>query len=419
MTTVFPPLVAWKKLFFFFFLLIILSSSVLAIGISPPTYTEEFQAEESFTYTYNIINRGAPTGASLRVYGSPLAEYVEFPETIELNQGLTPVEITINLPAYEDLPDAYGKQIVRIFVKEEPLGGGTFSAVTAVEGWLIMNVPVPGEYGQITSLTIPTVEEGFNTEAEFAIRNRGTLPMENKRAVLTIKDVSGTIIDELTYRGIDLAVDEEQTYTLDLPAQNYDSARYIADLEFFFDEEKQPATRSTGFFVGSIDIQLITHTELLEEGKINRVKVTLQSLWGDALSPVRGTLLDFVGDEISLPVIDLDPFQESVVDTFIQVPLLEDDPFNVNTSVQKNTTYETILRLQFPAGETLDEIKEIPIEFVIYQPEPEVIVEEKEPLDMTTIIIIALGVFVIALLVVLVFILFKKGDANEKSSKRK
>lgn len=394
-----------QKFFFLLFLVTILfATQVSAIGISPPKIVEDFESGETLTFTYYLINKGQPTDADIEIHGSALSQYVSIEENkVRLSQGVTPIELTVALPDYNDVPNAYGEQIIKIFVAEKPSGGASFSAVTAVEGWLVFNVPTPGEYGEISKLHIPTVVEGTNTSATITIKNRGTIPLQNKRALIEIIDVHNSVVDTISLPAV--SVSDEKIVSVDIPSALYDPAKYKATAKFFFDEQKLPAERSETFFVGDTDIQLISHTRALQEGKINKVNLQFQSLWGDPLTSVRAIIFDFEGNEQPLPVIDFKAFEETTVQAFIDVPYLNESPFNVNTS---NHTVKTTVTLQFPTGETSNENKDIPLYFTINkQPVPEK--TTSTVVSRTTILLIALGVVVLTMLAVILSLVVNRG----------
>jgi hypothetical protein len=410
----------YKFFFSFFLFLLMLSSLVSAIGVSPPKITQEFISGEEFVYDIVVVNTANPSRVTVELEGSRLAKYVTLDkESFDLPLGQTSLQMTLSFPDYDDLEDTYGKQVIWYRIAEVPQEGGAFSAVTAVRGALVVNVPVPGQYGVIEDFSVTTVQEGENAEASLTIKNRGTIPLQDKPASINIFTNDDELLTSVPVPPITLSVDQEQTLTVELPTEDFSSARYRAEAEFYFDEEKNPTTSEDIFFVGATDIQLLGHKEVLEENKINQVTFRLQSLWSDSLTNVRASITDFDGNEQSLPVIDLEPFEAITVSTFLDVPALEEEPFLVtNRTHTPNVTIERILRLQFPAGETADEVKEIPISFTIVPPPPEPVKEEQSGLEPTTILLIGLGAVVILLVVVLLIVLFK-GKPHDKKKKKK
>ena len=405
-----------RKILVYLILLVIMSTSVLAIGVSPPKVTLDFEDGFERTFQFVVINNGGPSRVQVEVHGSDLAQYVtvENPE-FDLPRGQTPMEVTLKFPNYEDLPNTYGRQIIRIRILETAFSSGAFAANTGVEPWIVVYVPVPGEYGVVDRINVPTVQAGETTEATVTIRNRGTERLVNKQGRVTILSVNEEVVDVLDLPPITVEPDETQDYTVTVPSQNYASAKYIAEASFIFNPENNPETRRTNFFVGSTDVQLLSYTQDLVEGEINEFEVQLQSLWSAPLEAVRGAIVDFEGENQDLPVIDFAPYQATTVKTFLDVPFLNESPFNTNTG--ENYSYQTTLELRFPTGETSEAFKEIPIDLTIV-PQPVEEVESRFALSTTT-ILVAASVVVILLLVVIILVLLKKPSSKKNAKKKK
>ncbi len=354
-------LIALISIFFLFSL-----SFVQAIGISPPRVTEDFVSGESLTVPFQIINRAHPTYVKMDAFGSPLAEFVTFSQdSFSMPQGVVSVDVSVDFPEFSELVDSFGRQIIRIRASESPdTVDGSFAAVTSVVGWLVIEVPVPGEFAEIVEISDPTVLEGEDVLVDILLRNRGTQPLSNKQLDIQVLDVLNQPVYQTTVSSIAVPLDDSTLIQVALPSSSFDPGKYTFEVLFNYSDEMQPLVSSRSFFVGATDIQLINYTQTLEEGSINRVRFHLQSLWGSPLRSVRPQLLSFSGEQ-SLPVLDFDPFQLQVLEAFIEVPSLES---------LDSDTFDSMLRLEFPVDATTDTTKEFPVTFLIAPQEDDVLI---------------------------------------------
>jgi len=401
-----------NRFYFFLFLIFILSFSlVVSIGVSPPKQYVDFISEGSASADYTILNYGGLVGTNivLSAEGSPLAKYVSFSENnfvMKTNEHL--ITATINFPSYENL-SVYGKQIIRIEASEVSAGpsSGSFAVVTAVEPWLIVNIPIPGHFAEIEKFSIPNVKEGEDSSISFSIKNSGTKPLSNTRAEIEVFDLKGGLISSMSFDGINIPVGSSKSFSKPLRSSLMDPGKYLLVLKYYFDDNLKPASLSNYFFVGTTDILLLNYTSNLVEGKINKISLTLQSLWGSDLRSIRASIIDFNNHSQALPVIDLGPFEKRVVETYIDVPLLNGSPFFLNTSRYANLSVDTFMTLKFPTDASNDVDKRIPLNFLISHP-VDPVVESKSFLDSVNVLLLSFIILLLVLIVLVLFLVFKK-----------
>ena len=386
---------------FFIFFLILFSSLAFAIGVSPPTHEIDYKEGLTQSFDYKILNKDAKE-ISVRMWVSgAFSDYVTFSEeTFNIPaHGTHMVTATLTLPDYNSLTD-FGRQIVRLHASEQAIRGGMFVVATSVEPWIIVNVPIPGKYAEIMNFGVGSIVENYDTKATLVIKNRGTESFSNKEAVITIISSEGDRMDRLTISGVSLNPGEEKTYTQKVLSSDYPSAKYTALAEFTYSPEMVPSTKETFFFIGSTDVVLTNYTDTLVKGKINKINLYLQSLWGSTLSGIRGSVI-VDGNEQLLPVIDFKPFEEVVVEAFIDVG-------DTNAS-----SYNAILKLTIPEDTGNVETKEIPLSFKLVDSDEDLVVKKKT--NTTPLLPIFLGGLVIVMiLVILNIFLFNRGKKNEK-----
>ncbi|MCA9477865.1 MAG: hypothetical protein KC535_01830 [Nanoarchaeota archaeon] len=383
---------------FFFFLLC--TSSVLAIGISPPLVKADY--EEGLKYEFNIklINNGAP-GVPIKMSsgGSPLSKYVSFSEDeFVFESKYKDITVTATFPAYNDL-ESFGEQKILLFATENVAeSGGMMAVATSVEGWFIVDIPLPGKYVVIDSFSIQNTNEGYNALAKAVIRNRGTQPLSDLSARLDVTNYKGDLVDSFLFNDISIPVDDSYAFEEYLPTKTYDSSKYFATIEINYDSEKKPAQKATSFFMGSTDVELLGYTENISSGTINKIRLELQSLWGSPLKNIRGSI-ELNGVSQPLPVLDFTPFEQKHLDTFLDVPETND------------TAIDATLTLTIPVDETTEETKTFPLRFEI--------VEEQEPVRESPLAnssAALIGVILIVILLGAVNIVFFMRKKHEKKN---
>lgn len=412
-----------SKSFFVFllFFLLLLFPLTTAVGVSPPKAYLDYTAGETIEFEYRIINNfGSPVQIEMSAFDSPLAEYVTFSkDSFTLVGSSEFVTAKVYLPPFEDIT-TYGDQYIRIRANEAPPnnGLGTVSAVTSVQTWILVHVPVPGQYGEVDGITVDNVNEHQDTLLKFEVKNRGSEDMSAKRAKVTVSDYDGNVIDTFTFVNINIDVEDGIELTQVIPSATYDPGKYTITADFFYNEQKPPHSKSTTFFVGTTDVQVLDYTKDLQEGQINKVRVSLQSLWGSDLTSIRAAIIDFDNHSQAMPVIDLGPFEKRIVETYIDVPLLNGSPFFINTSLQNNATVKTIMTLRFPVDASNDVDKDLELTFTIHaNPEP---VNEKKSIELSTTTLLVAGlVLVVIILIVMVVILLPKGKNGETNKSKK
>ena len=387
---------AMRFIIFSLLFVLICTSQVFAIGVSPPVYRIDYEEGATHTFDFLILNKDGRS-SDVRMYADgAFGEYVTFSEdTFDFEGAQTyPITATLTLPNYSDVP-GFGKQRLNLHAEEFSTAGGAFSAVTAVGFAVFIQVPQPGRFGEPTTFTIPHTVEGFDTSYTLEITNRGTDDLTNTNAQVSIVSATGEQQEQFTITNINLLAGASQTFNDEVITSTYTPGKYIATASYIYDQAKAPTTEEVTFFVGSTDIELVDYTTTLVKGKINKINITLQSLWGSPLDSIRGMLV-LGANQQALPAMDFLPFESKVVQAFIDVPLTN------------QTSTEALLHLQLPFNDGVIE-KDIELNFVLVD---EFIEEESQS---NTLLIIALIVLIIFATVLLVSL----GKQTKTSKKKK
>lgn len=379
-----------------FFLFLLSTSAVIGIGISPPIVEADYQEGVKYEFDVRIINSARNTATVQMTSQGPYADYVQFTEDIfEFKQGelYHDIGVVVTLPPYNELTH-FGKQRIVLRASEgASSSSGFFAVTTAVSGWFIVDIPVPGQYGVIDGLTITNSLQNQGTPIKLVLRNRGTQSLSGTSVKLSVFDYKQEFIESFFYDNINIPVEENYELVDTLPTSSYSSSKYSLLAEYTYDEDKVPQSIQKGFFIGSTDVSLLGYTQNLTSNKINKATFKLQSLWGSPLKNIRG-VVEYGDLSQPLPVLDFEPFEEKNLDVFLDVPALND------TSISGN------LVLTIPVDAQNEVTKEIPLSFMLVQEE---VASSKElPLSGSSLITIALIIVVLLLVAVNIFMLRKR-----------
>lgn len=308
----------------FLFFLILFLPLTSAIGVTPPYAKVNYYDGFDETYSFTLINNAVDADQSVEFSTSgSLANYATLSEDSFSFVGKTKrFDVNLKLPPYEDL-GVYGKQMLRVRATERVKDAGMFSVGTAVEVWVQVYIPVPGAFAEVESVSVGNVFEGEDSSFSFTIANRGTQDLSDTSAVVTVTDYLGNKMDSFVFKNLDVPFEDTLTISDSLPSSKYSSGKYFLSVDYTFDQEFVPSSRTATFFVGSSDIIVTNYTSNLVAGEINKVTITTQSLWGSQLSNVLFSL-NYAGVAHNLPPITYEPFKEMTFDAFIEAPLIED-----------------------------------------------------------------------------------------------
>lgn len=394
-----------RTFFLFLIFLLLFTSLASAIGVTPPSRTIQFEDNYtgSFSFTFINNNDNPDIFVSLSLSGA-LAKYAVLSEDNFSFGGKKyhTVNVNLNLPAYEDI-GVYGTEILRVRASERAKVSGSFSVGTAVGAWIKVKIPVPGTLGEIKSVGVKNAFEGQDTDLSLTIENLGTDAIFDSYARVVISDFSGNRLDTISFNNVNIPTEDSVTLTSELLTADYESGKYFVDASYYFSDDFVPSTKSSHFFVGSTDIFVSNYTKILEEGKINKIIISAQSVWGSPLEDV-SLSLSYAGITVPLPDLNFKPFEEISFDAFIEAPLIEDRKID-------SLPLEATLDISFNSNGDLV-VKSIPLDFEV--------VRSKSGLNISSTTFLVVGVAVLIILLILVnFIIISRITKRNSKSKKK
>ncbi len=277
----------FKMRFIFFSLFFLLLSSLLvsAIGVIPARYTVDYAPgfEHDFTFTVNN-NQQKPIKVAISLSGS-FADYATL-STKELSfpDGVLTQSFTLHLK----LPDSWdkpGRNKLNINIVEMPFTNAksaAFSARTAVVPDILVLVPYPGLYAEISKFQVAGgsggVNEGDDTPVSFSIRSHGKQDLVNTRAEVSLVDFeANNTIETQSFNNIDISPGSTYSQSLILHTSSLPPTDYLAVLKYYYEDVVRE--KKIKFSVGQFKVDLLSYDENLSNNGIVPFHFVIKNKW--------------------------------------------------------------------------------------------------------------------------------------------
>lgn len=267
----------------FFLSFIVLSIPIAtAIGVSPAKYELDFVPGHELDLSFSVRNsldHEVPISISLSG---------RFADNATLSQEQISVparnheEFDLNLALPESV-DKPGKNILKVNIVEDVDSSG-ISARTGVRAIVVVHVPYPGRYAEITSFKVGGekggVNEGQNASMEFSVINRGKEALAGTEAEMTLSQDGEAVLEE-SFGDISMAPGETHTGSARLDTSSLPAGAYDARLDYHYDDVTR--TSEHRFLVGYLDVDLSKHPEVVEKQGIVKFPIRVSNKWGSAV----------------------------------------------------------------------------------------------------------------------------------------
>lgn len=308
-----------KKRFFILEILIIglfifSSFSVYALGMGPAKTEVSFVPNYEFSIDYIVID--IPSNQELEVYAKgDLEEYAKFDKTNLTGEG--GFKATIKLPNTIAKP---GENKLFIGVKESKSSGGGIATKIAVEALIVVIVPYPGKYAEI-SFSANNANVGEPINFVVGVNNLGK---EDITAKTDIEIYSGEEIIETLDLGVkDIKTQTSESFEKDVSTADYKPGPYkaIATVDY-----GKIAKAEREFKIGTLFFNITNWTSEVERGKINPFYIEIESLWNSQIeniyAEVNVTNLEESVDFFKTPSVSLGPWQKTVLKSYLNAEKL-------------------------------------------------------------------------------------------------
>lgn len=269
-------------------------------------------------------------------------------ETLNDEDGVGSFTATLKLPEKIDAePGQYncGFKMHRINEQNAPQGIGAFAEV---EARIEILIPVKGLYATM-SIAAQNANKGEPVFFKLNIKNMGEADLNGLTAAINIQDINNNSRETIYTREFNAPKFQEVEVWKRLETENYEPAKYKAKASLYYSGPK-PAYAETEFLVGKLFVKYVGMDANATEGKINPIKVNVESWWGNPIENVRAEIKIYdtnntLRGEFRTESADLQPWQKATLHGYWDANGLEAGAYGAE------------LTLLYKGGETKEKVK--------------------------------------------------------------
>lgn len=305
--------------------LIFLCSGVFALsGVSPGSYEINYDGVFSGDFVFEFVfDKGVE--AELYVDGD-LAEYVSLDKEKLIGGGK--VTASLSLPEEVDSP---GVNRIRIGARQISSGEGGIGIVSDVRGIIKVNIPYPGKYVEL-DLNAPNANVGEFVNLSLTIFNRGEENVSVDSMIQIFKD--GEFLETIEFE--DKKVISLDSVTLDyaLDTSEYSPGDYTATALVNY-SGAELARDDNPFKLGEFLIKIVNYTQEVNEDKLSRFLVEVESFYNDPIGGLYASLEISGNEEAGFisPTIKLNPWSKGTLEGFVDVSELGGETFEAELTI--------------------------------------------------------------------------------------
>ena len=342
-----------KHYFFLVLLLLSCTFQVAAIGVSPARYDLNYEPGLTYDFTFKALNnQDQPV-----MIGARLARDMVPFSTISPEEALAPVggsaEFTVHmeLPATAEGMEKPGKNILEIyFVEKTQTGQGSVSARTGVIPWVVVDVPFPERYAEITAFGVSSVNQGNDATGSFSIKNRGNEDLDALSVTIRLYDNQGSLLQTKNYEDIPVSVGQEYKKSFTLSTSSLPAQDYHATLTLRYDDKS--SSKNATFRLGDLNGEIISYPSNITKGGIVPFDITVANHWNGKVF-ISGQLNNPNTGVIETPRAFVLPFKTAQLKSYVDtasLPLGEQN-FTAAITIEdqesgEQSTFNDVLHVQ-------------------------------------------------------------------------
>ncbi|RME31129.1 hypothetical protein D6789_03730 [Candidatus Woesearchaeota archaeon] len=247
--------------------------------------------------------------------------------------GGGPRQIRFTISPPDDLePGIYSTRIIVTEGSTEGFVGARAKVQTSVK--LIVLSPKPLVKA---GLNVRDTAEGEATRGELELRSWSEVPTANVYADIVVRNPNGEDITATT-TPVTVAAGATTTAPFTLSTEDLPPGWHTASAVLHNTGEGGTETTSKEFRIGSLTMNLISYTQRLSAGSINRFTFTIGSNWNQQLEDVSG-IVELAGASERTASIKIKPFGEAKLTAYLDL-----SDVAVNGSEDYNGTIKVIAR---------------------------------------------------------------------------
>lgn len=325
----------------FLFIFLILNPNISAVGIVHGDDTiVNFEPNLIKNISFTLRNIKSGTYLNLSILGD-LAQYADISKINNLGN----FTVTLKLPTKIEKP---GSHEILISAEEIPnsTNGGTIMAVTAAKVPIIIKVPYPGKYIE-TELDINNVNINEPINFIISITNLGEQDIINAEAIIKIYNPENEIIETLSTEKKQIKTTTTEKLFARGSINKEGEYKAIATINY----DGKITKIEKAFKVGTLLIEIISHTQKFQKNNINIFNIEIESKWNNKISDVYAEIIiNKDKKQITLlktPNIDINPWGKETIITYWDTQNLIIGDYNANiTLYYADKTTENIIEIQ-------------------------------------------------------------------------
>ena len=331
----------------FLVLLITKSNTVSAIGISPDSIRINFEPNFEETYTFQTVRA---ENAAVYIEGA-LAEYVTV-EKNNINKDGTFI-IKVKLPANIETP---GDNVLFVGITESSSGGGMVTTKASIRTPIVVRVPYPGVYAEIS---FNTHNLNINETASFAviINNLGKKDIGNAKAAIDIFDINKKLVENLFTEEKAVKMKNREKLLAFFNASKHTVGVYKAIAHVNYADRSKDLESS--FRIGDLNVKIINYTKKFFKDEIVNFDIEIESGWNDKIENIFAEVNVFNGTkEVSsfkTISIGLKPWERKITNTFWDTHGLGEGTYDAKITLfyeDKQTRVDGKIDIILPEEET-------------------------------------------------------------------
>ena len=321
------------KVSLFFVILVFMCSGVLAVsGVSPASYSVDFDSEYSQEFVFNFVVEGK---ASVILYAEgDLAKYVSFDK--DKISGMEKVVVNLNLPSKIENP---GINNIKI---------GARNSKVDIVGVIKVNVPYPEKYVEV-DLSAPNINSGEEIIFELEMIGKGDEAVVVSPRIEIYKNEEN--IEVINIEDVEVFYGEKSEVNVSLNTEGYFAGDYLAIA--FLDYEDMNSSSQNFFKVGGFSVELVNYTKHFRKNKINRFEILVENSWGDDMEDVYAevNVLDFPSTSFSTSPENFTAWERKLFVGFFDTLEIEEDSTQAEIILHYgDESFSQVVDLEFVDG---------------------------------------------------------------------
>ncbi|MFO7872221.1 MAG: hypothetical protein R6U26_01100 [Candidatus Undinarchaeales archaeon] len=315
-----------------------LMPSALAIGVSPSRIKTDFEAGESATFDFYVVNtRNEQVQVKIYAKGD-LNESIDLQDevlTLEAG-GSKSSKFTVHYPSTLG-PGKHDNRIGALEIASgESEGAAAVGAVSAVELQFWVYAPYEGKYLD-ASLDVPDVAAGETIDFTLKLTSRGTEGIDSASAKIRVYNSNGDLLKTLDSGSTSLSADgDTEELHADWSPGKLPAGTYSAVAAISYDGKNTEA--SSDFNIGDLFVKIKSvNIDDITAGSIGKAEIKVQSFWNEKITEAYATvellsngktLKKFTGSVFEIP-----PQSSKTVEVFIDSEGLQKKQYSIVAKV--------------------------------------------------------------------------------------